>query len=105
MRPPRRPKLLATVACLVVWLLVTPAWSAQFDLLIENGRIYDGTGGHFYVELYISDNTECGPYHVTWKQYGDDWGDPPHWIGGDLNDVLCPTATEASTWSSVKSLY
>ena len=69
------------------------------------GEIVDGTGGTFYVTVFINPNTECGPYNLHWKQYGDEWGDPPHWIGGDLPFVMCPVATEAHTLSGVKSLY
>lgn len=36
---------------------------------------------------------------------GDEYGDHPHWIGGDLPFVLCVTPVEESTFSSVKSLY
>lgn len=69
------------------------------------GEIINGTGGHFYVTLYITPNSGCGPYLVQWIQYGDGWGSPPHWIGGDLYHVLCASPNDENTFSSVKSLY
>ncbi len=69
------------------------------------GEIQGGQCGTFYVTLDISPNTNCGPLNIHWKQYGDEWGDNPHWIGGDLPYVLCVTPVEDNNFSSVKSLY
>ena len=69
------------------------------------GEIQPGNGGYFYVTVYVSSNTECGPYNLHWKQYGDEVGEPQHWIGGDLPFVVCPVATESKAFSNVKSLY
>ncbi len=50
-----------TITHFALWLLLAgapaPAWSERFDLLIENGRIYDGTGGAAYsADLAITDD-------------------------------------------------
>ena len=69
------------------------------------GEMQGGEMGLFYVRVHVSSNTECDVYELVWKQYGDDYGVPPHWIHGDLNFVLCVTSADESTFSSVKALY
>ena len=71
----------------------------------EVGQIAPGTGGLFYLTVYISPNMDCETFDIRWKQYGDRTGEPDHWIGEYLSYNLCETPTETSSWSLVKSIY
>ena len=69
------------------------------------GEIY-GAGDTclFYVE--VIPHCECGDYLVHWFQQGDIYGAEPHFVEGDVTVIVCDvTATQNSTWTSLKSLY
>ena len=61
--------------------------------------------GYFYVT--VDNQCECGTYQlIHWELVGDDWGDPPHMVEGDLEVFIeCETATESTTFGALKALY
>jgi len=69
------------------------------------GEIYgNGDTCNFFVE--VIPHCDCGEYSIHWHQQGDDWGDPPFFVEGDVLINVCDmTATQESSWTSVKSLY
>jgi len=70
------------------------------------GEIYDGTGGYFYVEVYVGTDCECGSDVIHWYQEGDIYGSDPHYVEGDIDIQICDqTATQESSWSTIKALY
>jgi len=92
-----------------------PAWTFTFTPsgYIANfndgdagyGEIYGGDGGTFFVTVNVGVGCPPGPATVHWSLTGDDWGSPPHFVEGDVEFTIGGTATEVSTWSSVKALY
>jgi hypothetical protein len=76
---------------------------AHFDATTP--QMMPGTGGHFFLEVFIRPNNPCGPFTIRWKQYGDRTGTPDHWISGLIEYDLCGVPTQDSNWSSIKSLY
>lgn len=69
------------------------------------GEIYDGDGGYFYVTVDVGGGCPVGPATVHWFQQGDIWGSNPHFIEGDVTFTIGGTATDDTTFSSVKALY
>jgi hypothetical protein len=69
------------------------------------GVIEPGTGGYFYVEVWIEGNADCGEYDIEWKLVGDQSGDIPHWLNGYHEFILCNVPVDESSWSTIKALY
>ena len=69
------------------------------------GEIYGNVGGTFWVTVDVGTDCPGGPATVHWFLQGDIWGGDPHFIEGDLDFTIGGTATESSTWSSVRALY
>ena len=69
------------------------------------GFMGSSDNGYFYVT--VDNQCECGTTQlIHWELQGDDWGDPPHFVEGDLEVFIeCETATESSTFSILKALY
>ncbi len=69
------------------------------------GFIFGQSGGTFCFTAQIDCDCEAD-YQIHWELQGDLFGDPPHFVEGDLPyDVLCGTPTEDSSWGTVKALY
>jgi len=69
------------------------------------GEIYDGDGGYFHVTVDVGGDCPLGPAAIHWMQQGDNWGGLPHVAEGDMDFMIGGTATESSTWSSLKALF
>ena len=84
------------------------SWTGQVATFMDAdggyGEMYGGDTVLFYVE--VIPHCECGDYLVHWFQQGDIWGADPHFVEGDVTVTVCDvTATQDSSWTSLKSLY
>ncbi len=61
--------------------------------------------GYFYVT--VDNQCDCGTYQlIHWELQGDLWGSDPHFVEGDIEVFIeCETATETSTFTTLKALY
>lgn len=69
------------------------------------GEIYADYFCTFYVTVDVGADCPAGPATVHWFLQGDIFGADPHFLEGDVDFTIGGTATEASSWSSVKALY
>lgn len=92
--------------------------NAEFDVVIDPAHVIsflDADGGWgeiyqdycypFYVQATVGADCPSGPAEILWEQQGDGFGEEPHSISGAVAFTIGGTATEASSWSSIKSLY
>ena len=68
------------------------------------GEMYGGESGYFTVNANTGDISEG--VTLLWFLLGDEWGSPPHLVGGEIQLPLGgPSATDETTWSKLKTLY
>lgn len=77
----------------------------DIDNDFAHGEILPGQVGTFYVRVLVTNNTDCGIYDFSWKQFGDNQGKHQHYVLGTLPYDICGIATETTSFSSIKSLY